>query len=79
MDSPQPMDSSHKGPVTQKPFPFDDVIMIWSPCYYNDLAINIYHRQSLWVSHSTAQRTSNHSPYWKKYFDNSGFDTDFRW
>ena len=29
-----PVDSSHKGPVTSKTFPFDDVIMVWG-CWEN--------------------------------------------
>ena len=31
-----PVNSPHKGPVTQKMFPFDDVIMFWR-CSYGDL------------------------------------------
>ena len=36
-DSPRPVNSPYKGPVTLKMFPFDDVIMTLLNCGHNDL------------------------------------------
>ena len=33
-NSPGPVNSPHKGPVTRKMLPFDDVIMVLSSCYF---------------------------------------------
>ena len=38
-NSPGPVNSPHKGPVTRKMVPFDDVIMIWSFCKRDFLCI----------------------------------------
>ena len=48
-NSPGPVNSPHKGPVTRKKFPFDDVIMfwncpqmdvVWTYCWYNNTSCN---------------------------------------
>ena len=41
-DSPGPVNSPHKGPVTQKMFPFDDVIMTW---------LNTFAVISMWITY----------------------------
>ena len=41
-NSPGPVNSPHKGPVTRKMFPFDDVIMKYSPSGIDGYCICIY-------------------------------------
>ena len=48
-----PVDSSHKGPVTQKMFPFDDVIMKMQHCW-----------DTIWISDDVGK--GNPSP-WRTY------------
>ena len=59
-NSPGPVNSPHKGPVTRKMFPFDDVIMIHSPlaCLHDDgemvrAIIRVYIlEENLWIVES---------------------------
>ena len=46
-NSPGPVNSPHKGPVTRKMFPFDDVIMIRRSfsCQISELCIHLWHTQ----------------------------------
>ena len=55
-----PVNSPHKWPVTRKMFPFDDVIMFYSPCVRQDTPTTVSD------SHSSL-KNSKHS----KYFDSS--------
>ena len=58
-NSPGPVNSSHKGPVTRKMFPFDDVIMysihwphhVHSFAAFRCLAINIQHNKTRLCDH----------------------------
>ena len=48
-----PVNSPHKGPVTRKMFPFDDVIMVWVTCAYStshELCTRFMHCILLWFA-----------------------------
>ena len=69
-NSPGPVNSPHKGPVTRNMFPFDDVIMPW--CIYP-----IFVRWLLWAAESnyTASTTVSCATTWRceqngRYFAN---------
>ena len=51
-----PVNSQHKGPITRKMFPFDDVIMYWSTMSYSD---------QYWICHVPGSSLStNYCPSW---------------
>ena len=46
-----PMNSQHKGPVTRKMFPFDDVIMMWDPnC--TAVVVTVWHTAEIEVGYA---------------------------
>ena len=51
-NSPGPVNSPYKGPITQKMFPFDDVIMNHQVCCMSWVHLSVFHRgKSLWNGH----------------------------
>ena len=60
-NSPGPMNSPHKGPVTRKMFPFDDVIMDCLPDFFLKTIVNICKliRQVGWRCFSQIRPTSH--------------------
>ena len=56
-----PVNSPHKGPVTRKMFPFDDVIMIFD--WKNDTRRMIEHEQNIFIFYHLATLKWHRKPY----------------
>ena len=54
-NSPGPVNSPHKGPVTRKMFPFDDVIMWYSRVWKDKLLVYCFHGSSKWATNTIAK------------------------
>ena len=51
-NSPGPVNSPHRGPVTRKMFPFDDVIMIYDYKRFGQVTISVILCGIKWIGHS---------------------------